>query len=112
MKLSKTQQEVLDGAKARIDFARNHDFYEWVRANISLMFDFTNEQIDAELAKRKEQGWKVWEHEAYEETKNGFTWMYCNSRTLHKLAEYGLIEILRDSTGESYASDSVKVLNY
>ena len=112
MNLSKTQQEVLNGAKARIDFARNHNFYDWVRGTTYRMENFTNEQIDAELAKREKQGWRVVEREIYEETQNGYTWLHCNSRTLHKLAEYGLTEILRDSTGECYGTDSIKVLNY
>ena len=111
-KLSKTQQQLLDGAKARIDFARNHNFYDWARKNISHFYDRTDEQIEMMIEREVELGYENWYTEAYEETKNGYTWMSCNSRSLHKLEELGLIEIKRDSTGETYGVDSIKVLNY
>ncbi len=113
MKLSKTQQKHLDDAKARIDFARTHNLYDWMRKNLSRFDDSTtDEQIEMAIKHDAELGYKIWYSEAYEETKNGITWMSCNSKTLHKLAELGLIEIIRDSTGETYGLDSIKVLNY
>ena len=112
-KLSKTQQKVLDSAKSRIDFARTHNLYDWMRKNISILDDSsTDEQIEMYIEREIEAGYKNWYADAYEETKNGYTWTSCNSRTLHKLCELGLIEIVRDSTGESYGVDSIKVLNY
>jgi len=113
VKLSKVQQKLLDDAKARIEFARTHNFYDWMRKNISRVDDSTtDEQIEMMIEREVELGYENWYTEAYEETKNGVTYMSCNSRSLHKLEELGLIEILRDSTGETYGLDSVKVLNY
>lgn len=112
-KLSKTQQKLLDEAKARIDFARTHSFYDWMRKNNSRVDDSaTDEQIEMMIKREIELGYENWYIESYEETKNGKTWMSCNSRSLHKLAELGLIEIIMDSTGETYGLDSVKILNY
>lgn len=124
MKLSKAQTEVMNKAKADIDYARTHDFIYWIAKatghNLDVDWDshpnpyFTNEQVrkDAEeIAEKDANGDGYW-LKRYEEVKNGTVLTSCNSRTLYKLEEYGLIEIIDDSTGQTYGIDRVKVLNY
>jgi len=48
----------------------------------------------------------------WEEHRNGIVLTHCNSRTLAKLEEYGLIKIIEDSNGEQFGIDTVQVLNY
>lgn len=119
MKLSKAQQQVMDHLKEQIDYARNNDYMHFVGKcigkNLETNWDehpnphLTNESI-LETVKERAEG-EYWK-DAYEERKNGIALVTCNSRTLYKLVEYGLIEIVEDSNGESYGIDKVKVLNY
>ena len=102
MKLSKAQQMVLDKAKADIDFARNSSYAEWVQKTMRGM---RQNYIDRCI----EDGEYLRDYEAQ---KNGRAIVYCNSKTLYKLAEYGLIEIIEDSNGETQGLDVIKVLNY
>lgn len=47
MKLSKAQQEVMDKAKERIDYARTHSFHDWFRNNTCA--DYVKEMSDQEV---------------------------------------------------------------
>ena len=112
MKLSKAQQAVIDKAKKDIDFARNASYAEWhLKA-----FRCTPEEQDAHLRRvgdERDVEWhKNWCMKRFEEEKNGIVLTMCNSRTLEKLKELGLIEIIHDSNGQHCGIDTVKVLNY
>lgn len=122
MKLSKTQEKVLEKVKQDIDYAREHDFLHWVSKAQGFDLDIdwdkhpnkhlTNELIlnqAHELVENDTDGyWKS----TYEKRKSGIALVRCNTRTLKKLEEFGLIEIIHDSTGEPVGVDVVKVLNY
>lgn len=132
MKLSKAQQEVMDRAKKEIDFARTHTAYEWAK-NQKFGFVGTPEEQDSYIerlcenftaygAKSKEEmmnkfieeikGYADEYHEYKKERENGIVLTRCNSKTLWKLQELGLIEIISDSNGSAYGIDIIKVLNY
>lgn len=105
MKLSRAQIEVLEDAKRQIREARELDYPEWLKATDSTY------QIDTEywreaFRKAVNEG-KCKEH--WEMRRRGEALTYCNSRTLRKLQSLGLIEILRDSTGETTGVDIIKV---
>ena len=109
MKLSKAQQAVMDHAKGRIDFARSATYFDWMKKAYRL-------ETDADCVRNIEESKRVFGYDygarRYEEERNGITIVHCNSKTLYKLQEYGLIEIIEDSNGRSYGIDTIKVLNY
>jgi len=101
MKLSNAQQKVLDDAKKKIDIARRLDYPTWLEEREHVPRHRLQEAIARDYLK------SYWEAE-----RRGEALMYCNSKTLRKLAEYGLIEIIEDSTGQTYGLDVIKILNY
>jgi hypothetical protein len=103
-KLSKAQQEVMDHAKRKIDKARSMDYPTWLKASDSY-YDYHEKQ----WKKAVEEGYLK---EYWEDARNGIVLTHCNSKTLWKLEEFGLIEIIEDSTGDRCGIDTVKVLNY
>ena len=109
MKLSKAQQEVLDQAKASIDFARSATYFDWLKKAYRL-------ETDEDCMRNIEESKKYFGYDygarRYEEDRNGITIVHCNSKTLYKLEELGLIEIIEDSKGQTYGIDTIKVLNY
>lgn len=113
MKLSKAQQAVMDHAKGRIDFARSATYYDWVKKHF---LPHRENATDEEVVKAIEKDKKIFGYDymakRFEEEKNGITLAQCNSKTLYKLQEYGLIEIIEDSKGQTYGIDTIKVLNY
>ena len=103
MKLSAAQQKVLDEAKKQVDTARSCSTYEdYVYATCSnLSNDFKDRLIfDGTLA-------TYWEDRV-----SGIVRVHCNSKTLRSLQANGLIEVLRDSTGEAVGIDTIKLVNY
>lgn len=100
MKLSKAQQEVLNQAKKDIDLARKFDNH------IDWLISRYGEHLAERMSKRP-----IWE-KSWEEEKNGIVSTSCNSKTLKVLERNGLIEIIRDSNGERFGLDTIKVLNY
>ena len=117
VKISKAQQMVLDDAKKDIDFARAYEtFEEWLRAGYARRGDkdyyinklgYTEEKYNdmvAEWIKREE-----WKREYYEADKVGCPLVTANTRTLRKLEEMGLIEVVEE--GGSYP-DRIKVIGY
>lgn len=116
VKLSKAQQEVLDTAKERIDFARTHSFYDWFREGDRYFRDATDEEIKAVIDKRTAEGSVInWEYETthYEWNRNGIDYLcHASSATIRKLESLGLIEIIKDSNGEYYGFDQIRILNY
>lgn len=111
MKLSKAQQAVMDQAKSNIDFARNNTYYTWIRKHFYSR-EMTDEEIQEMIERDKKAFGYEYEAKRFEEERNGITLAQCNSRTLYKLQEYGLIEIIEDSKGHTYGIDTIKVLNY
>lgn len=99
-KLSNAQQKVMDKAYKDIDEARTMEFETWFEKQMSWCQPDHRE-------KYRERYMKI-----CEEQKNGIVLTTCNSRTLKKLEEYGLIEIIEDSNGQAFGIDVIKVLNY
>lgn len=125
MKLSKAQQEVMNKAKAQIDFARTHTVFEWAQEKTHT----TNEDIERMVSQadlyystpekmRKSLNERIERYveqysEYYERERRGEVLTHCNSKTLEKLEKMGLIEIEFDSKGYGgYGIDRVKILNY
>ena len=116
IKLTKAQQTVMDQAHKEIDLARSLDYTEWLKATeFRRDFEFAERhpefkdsiEKNFEEAVRKEKYKHYWEAE-----RRGEVLTHCNSKTLLKLEEMGLIEIIRISTGTAYGIDEVKILNY
>ena len=107
MKLSKTQQKVLEEARAYIETARKYEtFEEYFIAEkakrCNCMYN-TPEKYKA----RNMKGWKSYE-ELWKQAKfEGIALTTANTRTLEALAKSGMIEIIK--IGGSY-TDRIKVL--
>lgn len=102
MKLSKAQADVMNHAKEQIDFARTHSLEEWYEKNYC-----TRVSLDS-----RDERSRNYISTQYEKRKQGIALANCNTRTLRKLEELGLIEIVYDSTGEHFGIDEIRVLNY
>ena len=103
MKLSKAQEAVLNHAKEEIDFARTHTLEEWY------IKSYRADRLDLDSMDEWSRNYTI---TTYEKRKNGIALSMCNSRTLKKLEDLGLIEILYDSNGTHYGVDEIRVLNY
>lgn len=118
IKLSKAQQEVIDNAKRRIDFARTHSFCDWWRKSESYWKckEMTDAEVYEEINRRAKAGYAVnlaKEEQWYEMNRNGIDFTcHASSATIKKLEALGLIEIIHDSNGEYYGFDTIKLLNY
>ena len=118
MKLSKAQQTVMDEAKERISFARNHSFCDWFRNNSGYwrIKEMTDAEVYEELNRRTEADYirnLDYEVNHYEMNRSGIDYLcHASSATIKKLESLGLIEIIHDSNGEYYGFDTIKVLNY
>lgn len=102
IKLTPAQQKVMEKAYRDIDLARNNNYEAWIRKTIK---GFTDEYIEDRIRLEDRKDW-------YEDRKNGIVLTSCNTRTLKKLEDLDLIEIIKDSTGSTWGIDVVKVLNY
>lgn len=96
MKLSKVQQETIDFCKAQIDEART-------------------QFVDLKKIKKSELGRAM----KIIDAQNGIVYTQggnCNTRTLKRLEELGILEILEDNsgigTGFGAFPSKVKILNY
>lgn len=110
IKLTPAQQKVMDRAYKDIDDARNNDFYGWF--NIGYNNTLTKEEIDERVERWNNRYNDNYHHETYENRKKGIVLTHCNTKTLRKLEEMGLIKIIEDSTGTQFGLDVVQVLNY
>ncbi len=100
MKLSNAQEKVLKEAYKDIDRARNFENHaDWLKS------------IYPEWIAESHINDPFWVN-AWEENVNGIVLTHCNTKTLEALAKLGYIEIIRDSTGERFGIDKVKILNY
>jgi len=118
MKLSKAQQEVIDYAKNRIDYAREHSFCDWFRKGYGKSVASLNDaEVYEYINKKHSEGWHMSiesETENYEMNRNGIDYLcHASSATIRKLEKLGLIEIIEDSCGaKCYGFDTIKLLNY
>lgn len=110
-KLSKAQEKVLNEAKAKIDLARKYDtfeeYFDNTKASYFPMYCNTAQKCKENNPENFEMYKEWWEKE-----REAIVLTSCNSRTLVKLQEFGLIEIIKDSNGQVYGIDTIKVLNY
>jgi len=115
MKLTKAQEKVITKAKADIDRARTLSYPEWIKTQNSYFVtreedpEETKQIINAALQKAIDEKYL---YDYWENGRKGVVCMHCNTRTLKKLEEYGIIEIIEDSTGQSFGIDVIKLLNY
>lgn len=123
MKLTETQNYILEKAYKEIDFARTHTIIEWATSE---KLGCENIEDTRTVRKWKEYGYNSSEEalnslrktveayaeacsKYYENAKNGIVITTANSGTLKALEKLQLIEII--TNGKSYP-DTIKVLNY
>lgn len=114
MKLSKAQQQVMDRAKAKIDTARSYAEFDTYFEEVEIKNGSYNNCSDT-ADKFRENNPRIYEHhrKIWEEEKDGIVLtMGVNSRTLYKLQEMGLIEILEDGKNRHFGIDRIKIANY
>ena len=118
VKLSKAQQAVMDDAREQIDRARRFErMIDWYMDDDYWRNRGKSAEEVIEYLKSRTFGFEDYNgydyyEKAWQDRKNGIALTMCNSRTLYKLQEMGLIEIVEDSKGATYGIDKVKVLNY
>lgn len=123
MKLSKAQVKVLEQAKKDIDRARSMDYPEWLMDTNSYYQipewaeDETSPHYNPRCAEMKRKKFaeaveREEDKEYWQRERDGIVLTRCNSKTIKKLEEYGLVKIIYDSNGESYGIDTVQILNY
>ena len=118
VKLTVAQQRVLDQAKREIDYARNcKDVWDYAIRNYCIVLNGTaTEEDKAELRASQQSFTKPTQVENltrnWERVKQGIVWtIRVNSKTLLKLEELGLIEIIELMNG-AYGMDTIRILNY
>ena len=123
MKLSKSQQSVVDHLQEQIDYARTHDFIYWISKAHGYDLDkdwdahpnpyLTNKGLLENAMRYAEEDFQGWWRKQYEKEKNGIGLCHCNSRTLYALEKMGIIKIIYDSKdGGGAGIDEVELLNY
>ena len=108
-KLSKAQEAILNEAKKNIDEARSYKTYEEYAYNTSYRFYSRFSSFEEAIQEIREDSLYDIGIELYEELKSGIAFIKANTRTIEKLEEMGLIEIVRIG-GSRY--DRIKILNY
>lgn len=111
MKLSEAQTRVIEKAKRDIDMARECATYEEYFMKYEAPHCNAAYNTPEKFKARDIDSWNYYK-KYWEEHKDGIVLTHCNSRTLVKLEQYGLIEIITDSNGQEYGIDKIKVLNY
>ena len=104
MKLSEAQKKIIEKAHNDIDYARTHMLVEWAAKNLGYLGRKLGE-YEIDRIKSYANDYKKY----YEREKNGIVLCRANSRTIKKLEEMGLVEILND--GGNFP-DTLKILNY
>lgn len=115
-KLSNAQIKVLNDAKERIDFARTHDFYDWymrTASNYEKKNIHSNEELENYLSNKYGRDLRAEYKNRYMNNINGIDYLcHASSKTIAKLESLGLIEIIKDSNGEYYGLDIIRISNY
>lgn len=110
MKLSETQEKVLNKIKRSIDDAKQFESYEQLfnsKEHYGCYRNLTYKEVIKKYGNDELYRYeKYWEEQKYE----NITLIYCNSKTLKKLEKLGYIEIIRDSTGETFGYDKVRLI--
>lgn len=109
MKLSKAQTKVMETAKSNIDEARSINFHDWYRIHFNSKGE-SDDQIDEKIAKdEKAYNMEGYYHGRYEEERNGITLVMANTKTLKKMVEMGLIELVEEG---GFYPDKIRIINY
>lgn len=111
MKLTKAQTEVLEYAKRCIDTARKYSSYAEYEYNENSFYrsrNITFEEAKKEIEERDARC-DFWFTNCFNKKRSGIALITANSRTIKKLEEYGLIEIV--DCGGSYP-DWIRVIGY
>ena len=104
MKLSEAQKEIIEKAHNEIDYARTHTLIEWATNCLGYSGkDLKDYQID------RVESYANNYRKYYEQERKAIVLCRANSRTIKKLEEIGLVEILE--VGGSFP-DTIKILNY
>lgn len=105
-KLTATQQKIYSEMLATIDEARNSDYPDWLKKHGHSWRYQYDEELLQEAVKRGER------REYWENIREGVVLTEANGRSLYRLEQEGLIEILEDGTNRRWGLDTVRVLNY
>lgn len=111
-KITKAQENVLNRAKERIDFARSHNFYDWYmrRATNYERINIHNlDELDKHLSNRYGRDLRQAYINDYENERKGITIVLSNTRTIKALERLGLIRIINEG-GSSI--DTIEVIGY
>lgn len=113
MNISRIQQQVLDQAISEIRLAKRLDFDAWLIASGNILDPDAPGLTDKERANRSKIIEEVKEEgryfRVYNELRENIAYVHAASQTLRSLAKKSLIEIIRDSAGEHYGIDKIKV---
>lgn len=106
MKLSKVQEAVLNEAKTEVNKFRQY-------GSLDKYLETQMDWIEQGGTEEDRESRKEYCERVYNEAVNGIAKIWrCNSKTIRKLEELGLIEILFDSAGIRAGMDKIKVLGY
>lgn len=112
MKLSKVQKELMNKMREWIDRAREFETYDEYFEKYEAPHKQSAYDTPEKYKSKSPDDWK-WYEETWQKKRNGIVYIHCNSRTLYKLQEFGLIELIHDSKNDGGCGiDTVKVLNY
>lgn len=113
MKISKAQQEVLAQAIKEIRLAKKLDFSAWLITSSNILDPDAPGLTDKERENRLKRIEEIKEegryYRVYRELRENIAYIHCNSQTLRSLAAKCLIEIIRDSAGDRYGIDKIKL---
>ena len=104
MKLSEAQKEIIERAHNKIDYARTHTLIEWATNCLG----YSGKDLEDYQISRVESYANNY-RKYYEQERKAIVLCRANSRTIKKLEEIGLVEILK--VGGSFP-DTIKILNY
>ena len=113
MKISKAQHSILIRAVRAIRIAKKFDFETWLIKSGKVLDpedSNINDKCREFFRQRFEEAKKdQYYREVYDNCKKQIVYVHANSQTLRSLAKKSLIEIIRDSAGEHYGIDKIKV---
>ena len=118
IKLTVVQQNVINDKKREIDYARScNDIYDYaIRNYCPVLTGTATDELKAQLRAKEQAMMTPAQVEsmarAWENAKQGIVrTVRVNSKTLLKLEELGLIEVIELMSG-AYGVDMIRILNY